>query len=75
MPDGQVKKYFLKASNSTVNFAARVCMNESLLIPPAGCNWEDWARHVRRRIREHESLECCFTHHGTLRVDMGKVQE
>jgi len=75
LPGGQMKKYFLKASNFIVTATGGICINESLLIPHTGCHREDWPRHVRGRIREHESLECCFASHGTLRVDMGKVQK
>jgi len=46
MPDGQMKKYFLKASNYITNFTVSMCMNESQLNPPVGCHWEDWLRNV-----------------------------
>jgi hypothetical protein len=41
MPDGQMKKYFLKASNYIINFTVSMCMNKSQLNPPVGCHWED----------------------------------
>ncbi|KAH8757013.1 hypothetical protein F5882DRAFT_444516 [Hyaloscypha sp. PMI_1271] len=55
MPDGQMKKYFLKASNYIINFTVSM-LPLGRLAPSC----------VRASSR--------FVNHGTLRVDMGKVQ-